>query len=362
MKQLNTFRSLFTAATLSVAAFGFTGCDDNNDNAPSGAYAEEGVFVVNEGNFGTPTGSVSYYSENTKQVQNDIFSKENDSRPLGDVAQSMTIQNDHAYIVVNNSNKIEIANAYTFKSEGVIEGLLLPRYFVALNNSKGYVTEWVSYGQAGRVSVLDLASRTVIKTISVGVMPENLILVNGKLYVTNSGGNSVSVINTNTDVVEQNISVTDSPKGLALDKNNNIWVLSGGKVAYNSDWTVDYTRTTAGALSMINPSTQTIQTTFTFPGNQSQPGNLAIGSGKDKLYFNYAGKTYVHNISASSLSNTVLIERSFYGLGVDPESGLIYGGDANGFAGDGTVYIYNPDGTSAGSFKAGIAPNGFAFN
>ncbi|MBC5992884.1 DUF5074 domain-containing protein [Pontibacter cellulosilyticus] len=362
MKRLNTFRSFFSAIALSVAAFGFTSCDDNNNDAPSGAYAEEGVFVVNEGNYGTPTGSVSYYSKTAKQVQNGIFSKENDSRPLGDVVQSMTIQNDRAYIVANNSNKIEVVNTYTFKSEGVIEGLLLPRYFVALNNTKGYVTEWVSFGQAGRVSVIDLASRTVTKTISVGVMPEKLLLVNGKLYVTNGGGNSVSVINTNTDVVEQSITVSDSPNGLVLDKNNNVWVLSGGKVAYNSDWTVDYTKTTAGALNMINPSTQAVQTTFTFPGNQSQPGNLAISSGKDKLYFNYAGKTYAHNIGASSLSNSVLINRSFYGLGVDPETGLIYGGDANGFAGDGTVYIYNPDGTSAGSFTAGIAPNGFVFN
>ncbi|MFD2512892.1 YncE family protein [Pontibacter locisalis] len=360
MKKINSFNSFLTAAFIFAGSFAFTSCEDKNEG-PSGAYAEDGVFIVNEGNFGTPNGSISYYNTSTKEVQNGIFSKENEERPLGDVVQNMAIHSDKAYIVANNSNKIEVVNAYTFKSEGVIEGLQLPRYFTAFNNSKGYVTEWVNFGE-GRVSVIDLATNTVTKTIAVGIMPEQLLLVNGKLYVANSGGNDVSVINTSTDTVEKTITVPDAPGALVLDKNNSIWVLSSGKLAYNSDWTIDYTNTTAGALSVINPGTQALQSSYTFPGNQSQPSNLAISAGKDKIYFNYAGKTFVQNTTATSLSNTVLINRSFYGLDVDPETGLIYGGDANGFAGDGTVYIYNPDGSQVGTFKAGIAPNGFVFN
>lgn len=360
MKKISFFRSLLTAAVLTISALGFTSCGDD-DNGPSGAYASEGVFVVNEGNFGTPTGSVSYYHKGSKQVQHGIFSKENANRPLGDVLQNMTIHDGRAYLVANNSHKIEIVNANTFKSEGVIEGLKYPRYFAALNNSKGYATEWVNFGQ-GRVAVIDLATRTVVKTIAVGVLPEQLLIANGKLYVINSGGSSIDVINTATDAIEKSITVPDSPKELITDKNSNIWVITGGKIAYNPDWSVDYTKTTAGTLSLINTGTQTVQTTFTFPSNQSRPSNLTISPGKDMLYFNYSGKTYVHNINATSLSTTILINKSFYGLDVDPRTGQIYGGDANGFTGDGTVYIYNPDGTQAGSFTAGIAPNGFVFN
>ena len=309
MKKVSIFRSLILTVALTATTLGFTSCSNDNDG-PSGAYAEDGVFVVNEGNYGTPNGSVSYYSKSSKQVQNGIFSKENEMRPLGDVVQSMSIHNDRAYIVANNSNKIEIVNAYTFKSEGVVEGLKLPRYFAALNNSKGYATEWVNYGQ-GRVAVIDLTTKSVVKTIAVGVMPEQLLVANGKLYVANSGDNFVSVINTATDAVEKTITVADAPKELVLDKNNNLWILSGGKVAYKPDWTVDYSKTTPGTLTSINASTHAVQASFTFPGNQSQPGNLSIGPNKDKLYFTYAGKTYVHSTNASSLSNTVLINRSF---------------------------------------------------
>ncbi|WP_460925678.1 DUF5074 domain-containing protein [Pontibacter brevis] len=356
------FRSLIVAASLLTSTFAFTSCDNDSDG-PSGAYAEDGVFVTNEGNFTQSNGSVSYYNTNSQQVQNGIFAKENNGQLLGDVIQDMDIQGERAFIVANNSNKIEVVNASTFKSVGVIEGLQLPRYFEALNNQKGYVTETVDYsGSTGRVSVIDLSTYTVTNTIEVGIQPEQLLIAGDKLYVANSGSNTVIVINTATDAVESTIPVSDVPKSLALDRNNNIWVLSAGKVSYTPDWTaIDYSQTTAGALSMITAGTQDVQT-YTFGSNQSQPGNLAINDSGDRLYFTYDGGTFEQSITATSLPTTPIIDRSFYGLGVDPDNGYIYGGDPNGFTGDGTVYIYRPDGTKVGEFRAGIAPNGFVFN
>ncbi|PRY10715.1 YVTN family beta-propeller protein [Pontibacter ummariensis] len=362
MKNLNNFRSLFLAASLAFSAFTFTSCNDDNDG-PSGAYAEDGVFVVNEGNFQQSNGSISFYNNNTNQIQQGIFSKENEGRILGDVVQDLTISSDRAFIVVNNSNKVEVVNANTFQSLGTVEGVALPRYFTVLNNDKGYVTEWVSFSSPGRVAVVDLNDYTVTKTIEIGAQPEDLLLVGGKLYVTNNGDNTVSVINTATDAVEATITVPDAPTDLVLDRNNNVWVLSAGKVVYTPDWSaIDYDQTTAGALSLINPSTNTVQASYTFDSNQSQPGNLAINGSGDKLYFTYNGKTFVQDISASSLTNAVFLDRSFYGLDVDPETGYIYGGDAGGFSGNGTVYVYRPDGTQVKTFTAGIAPNGFVFN
>lgn len=356
------FRSLFVAASLLTSTFAFTSCDNDNDG-PSGAYAEDGVFVINEGNFTQSNGSISYYNTSSEKVQNGIFAKENEGQLLGDVIQDMDILNDRAFIVANNSNKIEVVNANTFKSVGTVEGLQLPRYFAALNNQKGYVTETVDYsGSPGRISVIDLNTYVVTKTIEVGVQPEQLVVTGGKLYVANSGSNTVTVINTATDAVESTIPVSDRPVDLALDRNNNIWVLSTGKVVYTPDWSaIDYSQTTAGALTKIPAGTQDAQT-YTFSSNQSQPSNLAINGNGDKLYFNYEGKTFVQDVSATSLSNTVVIDRSFYGLGVDPDNGYIYGGDSNNFTGDGTVHIYRPDGTKIGEFQAGIGPNGFAFN
>jgi len=353
MSNFNTFRSFFVAASLALGTFAFTSCD-KEDDGPIGAYTEEGVFVVDEGVYSTPNGNISFYNKNTKQVQTAVFSKENNNRPLGDVIQNMVIHGDQAFLVANNSNKIEVVNAYTFKSVGVVEGLAMPRYFTAVPNSnKGYVSEWVAFGTAGRVAVIDLKTLTVTKTISLAAMPEQLLYTNGKLYVANSGSNTLSVINTTTDVVEKTIPVAEAPSSLVLDKNNSLWVLSNG---------VKYTaHNTPGALSKINLTSNTVASTFTFQDKEASSGNLAINGAKNKLYYNYGGKVYQQDITAGTLNTTALINRNFYGLGVDPETGFIYGSVASYTSGS-TIYVYKPDGTQITTFTAGIGSNGFVFN
>lgn len=371
MKRILKLRGYVMAALMFATAFGFTSCEDDPDVAPvvtdekvRGPFDQKGVFILNEGNFGTPNGSVSFLSDSTgHQPLHNIFSTANGGRPLGDVIQDMVLRDTLAYIVANNSNKIEVVHAFTFKTIGVVEDLKLPRYFTALNGDKGYVTEWVAYGSNGRVSVIDLKTNTVTKTIAVGSMPEGLLIANGKLYVANSGGNTISVINTATDAVENTYEVTHGPSDLVQDKNHNIWILSAGNVVYKEDWSgIDYTKTTPGALVKFNTTTMGVETTFAVPSNQSMPKNLALSATGDKLYFNYQGKTYEHQINATQLGTTVVIDRDFYALAADPETGNIFGSDENGFAGDGTVFIYSPTGQKITEFKAGIAPNGFVFN
>ena len=138
----------FGTLFLSAGLF-FTGCSKEDDKPAAPRTYENGVFVTNEGQFLKGNGAVSFLDEQNNEVERDLFMKVN-NRPLGDVVQSMTVHNGKAYVVVNNSEKIEIADANSFKEAGVINGLKLPRYAVGLNN-KLYVTEWVDYGVNGRV-------------------------------------------------------------------------------------------------------------------------------------------------------------------------------------------------------------------
>src|SRR5688572_27862913 len=138
----------FGALFLSAGLF-LTGCTSEDETVEKPATSENGVFVTNEGQYTKGNGAVSFISKQTSKVDRDLFMTVN-NRPLGDIVQSMTIHNGKAYIVVNNSEKIEIADANTFKEGGVINGLVLPRYAVGLNN-KLYVTEYVAFGKAGRV-------------------------------------------------------------------------------------------------------------------------------------------------------------------------------------------------------------------
>lgn len=360
MKKLNFFRSFFLAATLAITSVGFTSCDDKDNVEPElpvevrGAYDQKGVFILNEGNYGTPNGSISFLSDSANhKVINDIFSKANADRPLGDVVLDLDIVDDKAYITVNNSNKIEVVNAYTFKTEAVLENLKQPRYFVALKAGKGYVTEWIKYGEPGQVSVIDLNTMKVIKSIPVGPQPEDLFIVGDRLYVANSGSNIVTVINTTTDTKLTDIAVTEGPTEIDLDKSGNLWVLSSG---------IKYTEAnTPAALSVINPGSGTVIRTLAFEDPEASVDNLAFNGNRDKLYYSYGGNTYTLDINATAVASTPFISKYFYGIGVDPQTGFIYASEYT-FTGQGTIFVYSPEGTQVNSFTAGIGPNGFVFN
>jgi YVTN family beta-propeller protein len=345
-----------------IGSIFLSSCQDDNQSGqvidPKGAY-EKGVLVVNEGNFQKGNGAISFINKVSKTVEKDVFLREN-NRPLGDVVQSITVHNDRAYIVVNNSNKIEIADANTFKSLGVVNNLKLPRYMVAIGN-KGYVTEWVSFSGNGQVTVLDLTTNAVLKTIPVGVLPEKMAMVNNKIYLINSGENTVSVINLASDAVETTLTVSDSPNSLAIDANNKLWLLCGGQKNYNPDFTINETTSTPGNLVRLNPANNTLEATLAFTSKTLSPEDLVINGTKNKLYYRYNGKVYQHDITATTLPATAFLNRNFYGLGVDPADNLLYGADAGSFTASGKVVRFNPSGAALDSFTVNIGPSEFLF-
>ena len=111
---------LYVLILLAVLSVSFSSCDDD-DNKPKGEF-EEGVLVVNEGNFQDANGTISHISPDGTVTQ-DLFGTVNNGLALGDVVQSMTIDGDFAYIVVNNSNKMEVVNANTFEAEYTLKNV-----------------------------------------------------------------------------------------------------------------------------------------------------------------------------------------------------------------------------------------------
>ena len=81
---------------------------------------------------------------------------------------------------------------------------------------------YVTNAGSGNVSVIDMATNTVITTVTVGLTPEQVaVTLNGLFaYVANSGSNTVSVIATATNtVVGSPISVGANPTGVAITPN-----------------------------------------------------------------------------------------------------------------------------------------------
>jgi YVTN family beta-propeller protein len=342
------FRFLLLALIL-TSPFLLTSCDDE-DNKPKGEF-EKGILVINEGNFQAADGSVSHISV-SGQVTNDLFGSVNSGRALGDVVQSIGINGDEGFVVVNNSNKVEVVNINTFEAIHTIDGVKLPRYFTAFNG-KGYLTEWVSYSDPGRVSVIDLSTHQVTKTVTVGFGAENIVGHGGKLYVSNNFANSISVIDPVAASVTKTIEVGNSPGSLILDSQNFLWVVCGG--AFNKN---------DGRLVQINTTTDAVVKTIELSMNVST--KAAANKAKDKIYFYKNNSIYAVPTSATSVSvsNILLTENaagSFYGIGVNAENDVIYVADPKAFAGSGVIYTYAADGTAKETFTVGVAPNGFLF-
>lgn len=342
-------------ALLSFAIIFFTvsACDDKTEK-PKGEF-ESGVFIINEGIYGKANGTVSHINLSTKTVTPDLFGSVNAGKVLGDIVQSMTVDSDKAYVVVNNSNKIEVVNANTFVADYTISDLSLPRYFTTFNG-KGYVTEWVNFTSPGRVSVIDLQNHNVTTKITTDYGAENIIAHSNKIFVSNSFTNTVSVINPSNNEVTTTIEVGNSPKAFAVDNQSKLWVICSGGSDEN------YEPLNDGKLIQIDPVNNTIIKTIELNANVSS--GFVINKARTQIFYFIDNSVYRINVADTQAPTSAFITEStssgFYGIGIDPKNDVLYTSDYN-FVSNASIFRYNSDGTMMDKFTAGIGPNGFVF-
>jgi YVTN family beta-propeller protein len=272
----------------------------------------------------------------------------------------MNIFNGTAYIVVNNGGKVVVANGTTFGSTGAISGLTYPRYFLGINSSTGYISEWGAGGAAGNIKVVNLSTKGIITSIPTGNGAEGMLLSGSKVYVACGGGfvndSVISVINTTTNTVVNTINVGANPKSVKMDAAGKLWVLCAGQ------WDPTYTfLEKPGRLVRIDAATEAVDLSLPFSSTFSQPSSLVIDNTGTTLYYSYNGGVYSQSTSASSLSGSPVINRSFYGLGIDPTNNYIYASDAVDYSSNGKVLRYTPAAALVDSFAVGVIPGNFYF-
>ena len=102
------------------------------------------TYVLCEGNFGNANSSLWSFNNLPEEEINGPIHWDENSNPLGDVGQSMTINDDKLYIVMNNSHSIEVMNLSSgFASYDTTLNLAnaSPRYMTVKNNY-GYLSCW----------------------------------------------------------------------------------------------------------------------------------------------------------------------------------------------------------------------------
>lgn len=346
----NRIKQLLGLTTLIIILFLLASCKPD-EVVPTGNY-EKGVFIINEGVYSNTSGSVSHYNPTTKVVQNKVFNAVN-QRNLGDVVQSMAVHNNLAYIVVNNANKIEVVDANTFEEKGQVLDLALPRYFLPIADHQAYVSEWGSDGKTGRIAVVDLETFKVTKFINTNQQgPENMLKWNDKVFVVNVGGfdrdNTISVVDIATHTVVQTITVGDNPNSLVMDANSQIWVACGGYIDYS-----DATKSTKGSLIKVDPISYAVTTIKEF---EKGKGAKHLQKYKEQLYYVEDGKLWSFDLN--NQRSTLLLTERFYGIGVAGD--MIYGATYSG-VNNAWVKRYNLNATFVDSFQVGQFANSFLF-
>lgn len=326
-----------------------------------GAYAE-GLFVLNEGNFGSGNSSVTFVSEDLSEVSQDIFRSNNDGVGLGDTATDIGFYEDLAFIVVNVSNTIEIVDRDTWESLGTIDTNLENPRKIAFANGKAYVTNW---GQGGDpdddyVAVFNIEDLSLSSTIPVVEGPEEIISDGSRIYVAHAGGysfnNKITVINPIKDMLLDVIEVGDIPNSMVVE-NGILWVASSGLPYYAEGGE------TAGTIAKIDLESMQVVEELNFSNATQHPANLTIYNGT--LYYTLDKKVYQLNPRGSLAENAFLELTNVDVLyGFEIWDNKIFAASANStFTGKGRLFVYDLNTKElVQTIDTGINPSGIFVN
>ncbi|NMC37027.1 MAG: hypothetical protein GYA41_01745 [Bacteroidales bacterium] len=339
---------------LVISSFIFTLCSKDpgpvvrgvTDNYLSGA----GVFILNEGNFRTGNGSLSFFSYDSSKIFNNVFLQVN-SRLLGDIPYSMAVSNGKAYIVVNNSGKIEVVDGNTMESLTTINKLSSPRYISFATATKAYVTSLYS----DSITILDTEKDKISGYIDIRHTSETIIAIENKAFAASwAGGNKIFVIDILSDAVTDSIEVGREPESMAVDKNGTLWVLCNG----------GWQRDSFAELTAIDTRTDEILRKLIFPLITDSPTSLQIDGKGENLFFLLNGGVMQMNIDDAQLPEIPLISppgTNLYKLGINPGNSEIFITDAKDYQSKGDVFRYDKKGVLISKMEADIIPGSVCF-
>lgn len=338
---------------ITFAAFVFVACKKDKDPVSTNPPAEIGdmvAIVANEGPFAGGTGSVSLVNLSNKTVSNQLFEQVN-GFPLGNIVQSVFVENNKAFIVVNNASKVEVTTYPEFESITTISALLSPRYCVVADN-KAYISDW----GIGGVAVVDLSNFQILAMMPTGSGPDKMLLDVNNLFVANAGNwstndNRVSVINIQTNEVIHQIETAFNPNSLTIDADGNLRVLCAGI----NDW-LEPANNTPGALYSIDRTDFSVLDVIDFNETTDHPSSLTINGSGSKLYYLLNGSVYQIGIAETEVNSTAFISGNYYGLGFHSTASTIVVCDAMDYQQNGEVKTYTEDGAELDTYNVGVIP------
>ncbi len=333
-----------------------------------------GFFLLNQGNFGSNKATLDYFDYATGVYHKNIFAERNPTvvKSLGDVGNDLQIYGNKLYAVINNSNLIEVMELSTAKH---ITEIAIPNArYIAFHEGYGYATSYAGEvilndpnARLGYVAKIDTTTLAIVDTCNVGYQPEELVIVDGKIYVANSGGYcseydyTVSVIDIATFTETEKITVAPNLHRLAYDGEGYIYVASRGD--YYSYEPQTY---------VIDIATHEVSEPFVaLPCSDMMfaDGQLYVmGTSFSYETFAYATNYARIDVAAQQIATTTLITDGTdsnisypFCIAYNAQRSELFVTDAKSFTVSGTLYCFGSDGVKKWSVETGEAPACIAF-
>lgn len=299
------------------------------------------VLVLNEGNFMWGNADFDVYNVALDKLSSGCF-KQTNSAPLGDVLQSALQVGNRIYLVVNNSGKIVVIDAQTYKYIGAIGGFTSPRYMSPVNDSLAMVTDIY----ASKIYLINLRRQKIMKQIPVSGACEELHSISGYTYICNNAGGQLYVLDHKTLSITDSLKLAPGAQWLQEDAEHNLWVLCSK----------------SGNSSLIKINTASVQITRTVPiiGNALK---LCSNSSMDTLFFINSDIKFLDLKNPGSSPQTYFEKTgaNFYGLNYDKRYKMLYASDAHDYVSKSTVYLIPALKKQSKELETGIITGDFLF-
>lgn len=353
--------------------------------------AEERIILLNEGNWQTDNGKITYF-EDGRIVSNEWFREVNGFK-LGDTPNDIIQVSDNLIaIAVNWSNIVQFIDT---KGKAVAATEDVPNnrklatdgeyvYISSYGHECGTVDGYV-YFTKGYVAKIDLKTFKVVDTIEVGYEPEGIAYYNGYLFVANTGGyafqedheyeTTIEVIEANTmkrlrtiDTHQINLygKMSQSGQYLCVNSPGDYYDIDAATIILDCDavlsgkpdeecfekleYAATYSCTAAdGRFYCIGSRYSYYTSEYTFNYVTVDPAKVMETDGAEGVYEDMPG-TLMEDLKSMMMP---------YGIYVNPYTGYIYATDAGSFAAAGSLWQWTPDGELTGKYGVYINPAHF---
>ena len=279
-----------------------------------------GAFLLNAGNFGNETGTLTYIDASKQFVLDSAYIRVNGTK-LGNVCQDMTFANGKVYIISQNGpmnggeGLLTIADAKTLEKHKVINDATLAKDWpthIAVVHSRIYLR--------GNSGIYRGTEEGGFKLIPGTEKANKLRMVTiGELVIATTSTNKLLVIQ--DEEVKQTFTLPEgSPSGLALAPDGQLWL------SYSKPNTLAKVSVSASGVKILDKhaTTQSLDKKYT--------ATSAIFARANQIFFTEQSSViYRHDFSTGETKEIVDVQKVdkqakmyYNSLGIDPKTGHIY--------------------------------------